>query len=173
MADAAMDRGVFWRSAPERETARLDREGWSARCVNGLGQTMLSGDVAAAVAATAPGVAEVGLWAIVPQTRFAIRIARDQALLVTPAPLRVAEGWRDGYAVAPCDDGYAVIEIAGEESAAVVAEAVSAELEAGSRSAATLFAGVAALLYRTGPQTVRVHVEAPLAAYLWTWLAER
>lgn len=172
MRETMRDRGQFWSPAPDR-AALLEGDGFAARCVAGLGQTLVSGDLTAGIAALAPGAGEVGLWGVAEAVPYVLRIARDRALLVTPSPLGIAPGWRDGFAATPCDDGYAVIEILGAALGEVIAEAVSADLDAGSRSAAVQFAGVAALLYRTSPGTARLHVESPLAAYLWTWLEIR
>lgn len=173
MADTMRDRGTFWRPAPDRAAAGIEGDGFSARFVSGLGQTLVSGKLDAARAVLLPGAPEVGLWGIAPQDGYGVRIARDRALLVTPSPLTVEPGWRDGFAASPCDDAFAVIELSGDALPELVAEATSADLEAGSRSAAVLFAGLTVFLYRTAPATARLHVESPLAACLWTWLEER
>ena len=56
---------------------------------------------------------------------------------------------------------------------AVVAEATGADLVAGSPSAALLFAGINAILYRMAEDRARIHVEAGFGPYLWRWLEER
>lgn len=172
MRETMRDRGRFWTPAPDPD-AVLERDGFCARRVCGLGQTLVSGDLAAAVAALAPGAPQVGLWQVAESGVFGVRIARDRCLLVTPAPPGVEPGWRDGFAATPCDDAFAVIEISGEALDPLVAEAVAADLSSGSGSAAVPFAGVAALLYRLDARTARLHVESPLAAYLWAWLDGR
>ena len=174
MREAMHDRAKFWTPAPNWSAVALQGEGWTARRVAGLGQTLVSGDLVAAIAALAPGAPEVGLWGIAdPAEAFSLRIARDRALLVTPSPLTLAPGWRGGWVATPCDDACAVLEISGAAMPEIVAEGTAANLEAGSRSAAALFAGVTAFLCRTAPQTARLHVESPFAAYLWTWLEGR
>lgn len=173
MLETMRDRGRFWTPAPDMAVAAIERAGFSARFRGGLGQTLLSGDLAAAIATLAPGAPEVGLWGLASQEPLWLRIARDRALLVSAAPLDLAPGWRDGFVATPCDDGYAVIELAGAAMPDVLAEGISAALAAGSRSAAVLFAGVPILLYRTGAETARIHVESALATYLWTWLERR
>lgn len=174
MPEAMHDRGRFWTPAPDWRAASLEGEGWRARRIHGLGQTLVSGDLDAARAALAPGAGEVGLWGVAGEGAgdgaYAARIARDRALLVTPSPLAAAPGWRDGFAVSPCDDLYAAVEISGPAMPQLVAEGTAADLEAGSRSAAVLFSGVSCLLYRAGPERARLHVESPFAAYIWTWL---
>lgn len=173
MVETMGDRGKFWTPAPDRAGAELRGDGWSARRVPGLGQTLVSGDLRAATAALAPGAPEVGLWGIAAAMPCRVRIARDRALLVTPAPPDVAAGWRDGFVASACDDAYAIIDISGPALPEIVAEATSADLEGGSRSVAVLFAGVTVLLYRVAADTARIHVEAPLAAYLRAWLETR
>lgn len=173
MLETMRDRGKFWTPAPDRAVVRIEREGLSARFLSGLGQTLVSGDLDAALSTIAPGAPEFGLWGLADTESFSVRVARDRALLVTPAPLAVVSGWRDGFVATPCDDAFAVVEISGEGLLELVSEATSVSLDAGSRSAAVLFAGVTVFLYRSGPATARLHVEAPLAAYLWSWLEER
>ncbi len=170
MRDARDDRGQFWTPAPDWGTAILESPGWRARRVGGLVQTLVSGDLDAARDMLAPGGGEVGLWGIAGDGAAVVRIGRDRALVVSGSPPVVAAGWHGGFAASPCDDLYAVLEIAGAGLAEVIAEGTSADLAAGSRSAAVLFAGVPCLLYRTGEQAARLHVESPFAAYIWTWL---
>lgn len=173
MLETMRDRGQFWSPQPDWRTARIEGNGYSVRRVLDFGQTLVSGDLGAALAELMPGAPEVGLWSVAEAQPFAVRIGRDRALLVSPAPLGVAPGWRNDYVATPCDDAYAVLEISGAALREIVAEGTSVNLEAGSRSAAVLFAGVTVFLYRTGPETARLHVEAPLAAYLWAWLEGR
>lgn len=173
MPEAMHDRGQFWRPQPDWGTARIERDGYMVRRILGLGQALASGEIDAAIAEFTPDAPEAGLWSVVEAGPFAVRIGRDRALLVSPAPLGVAPGWRNGYVVTPCDDAYATLEISGAALREIVAEGTSVDIEAGSRSAAVLFAGVTVFLYRTGPETARLHVEAPLAAYLWAWLEGR
>lgn len=173
MLDAMDDRGQFWNPQPDWGTARIERDGYSVRGIPGLGQTLVSGNLDAALADLMPGAPEIGLWSVVEAESFAVRIGRDRALLVSPAPLDIAPGWRNGYVATPCDDACAILEVSGTALREIVAEGTSVDIEAGSRSAAVLFAGVTVFLYRTGPETARLHVEAPLAAYLWAWLEGR
>ena len=173
MPEAMHDRGQFWNPQPDWGTARIERDGYSIRRVPGLGQTLVSGEIDVAIAEFTPDAPEAGLWSVVEAEPFAVRIARDRALLVSPAPLGVVPGWRNGCAVTPCDDAYAILEVSGTALREIVAEGTSVDIEAGSRSAAVLFAGVTVFLYRTRPETARLHVEAPLVAYLWAWLEGR
>ena len=61
-----------------------------ARRLDGLGQTLISGDLDAAIAGLAPGAPILGLYALAPESAHALRIGRTSALLVTPAPARRA-----------------------------------------------------------------------------------
>lgn len=164
------DRGLFWRPVPDWSTAETRGDRWSARRIHGLGQTMVSGDVEAALDELAHGAAEVGLWGLTDTDRVLVRIGSDKALLVTPSSLEIGPTLREGFVATVADDGWAVFELVGEGIAGLVAQATAADIEAGSRSAALPFAGVPALLYRTAPEIARLHVEASLATTLWTWL---
>src|SRR5690606_36708217 len=146
MREAMHDRGEYWTTTTDWRAANLEGEGWSARRIYGLGLTLVSGDLDSARSAHAPGAEAVGLRGVAGEGAgdgaYAARIARDRALLVTPSPLAAAPGWRDGFAVSPCDDLDAVIEISGPAMPQLVSEGTAADLEAGSRSAAVVFSGV-------------------------------
>ncbi len=147
-------------SAPRPRIGRvIERTGLAVDSVSDLGQTLVSGALELALAALAPGAPMLGLGALAPAATYALRIARDHALLVTERPLDVAEGWRDGYALTRMDDAYAVLDLTGLEAAEAVAEATAADLTAGSPSAAVMFWGVRALLARR-EGGFRLHVEA-------------
>lgn len=166
---------TLWSPAPDFSTAAIDRNGWTVRPVSGLAQMLVSGDLAAARAAFAPDTAEVGLWEIAAPRSCLVRIARDRALVVSAGGSQsVASGWRsEGFAASDASDLYAVFDLHGPAIRTVVAEACAADLDAASPSAATLFAGFHALLYRTAENGARLHVEAPFAPALWRWLEER
>lgn len=161
-----------WSPAPRWESAAIMREGWSARVVRGLGQALVSGDLTKAREALAPGAGQVGLWGEAEALPVQVRIARDRALMVTESPLGVESGWRDGFAVSAADDLWLVIELEGAGLRDLLREGTAADLDGGSASASLLFAGVPVLLYRLAGKA-RLHVEAPLGAYLWRWLEMR
>ena len=170
-AETMRDRGRFWSAVPDWTSAQIERDGWSVRRIHGLGQTLVSGDVQMALDRLVPGGAQVGLWGLTDTDRMVIRIARDRGLLVTPETLEIEPGWSvAGFVATPCDDAYAIFEISGDAMHQVVCEATATDVELGSPSAALLFAGVPAMLYRTAPRAARLHIESPLAAYIWTWL---
>lgn len=165
-----------WTVFPEWHEAQLVRPGWRARVVPGLSQTLVSGALDEAWAQLSPQSAEVGLWEIAPDDGpYRVRIARDRALLVTPQAIKFAPGWHAaGWAATVADNAYAVLELDGNDAEFLVGEATSADLHSGSPSAATLFAGLqAVLLYRTAATRVRLHVESGYLPYLWRWLETR
>jgi hypothetical protein len=159
------------RWSPARVGAGLfvDRPRLQARAASGLGHTLMSGDLAAAVAALAPGAPVLGLYALRPEGAYALRVGRASALLATPAPLVVADGWREGWCATAVDDGWAAIDISGADAPQALAQGTSADLAAGSPSAAVVFFGLRCLLARTAPG-FRMHVEAPWLETLLTWL---
>jgi hypothetical protein len=173
MREAFPDPMAKWTPSPDWSAARLARPEWQAAPVAGLYQTLLTGDLAAAFAALDPRPESVGLWQIA-RAPAAIRIARDRALLISSQAPAIEWGWRDeGWAATDASDAYSVFSLAGPALRAIVAEATSAEVEAGSRSAAIQFAGVAALLYRTAEDEAWLHVETGFAPYVWRWLESR
>ncbi len=162
-------REMRWPPARSGAGLLVDRPRLHARAASGLGQTLISGDLAAAVAALAPGAPALGLNALAPEGAHALRIGRASALLVTPAPLIVADGWREGWCATAVDDGWAAIDVSGADAPQALAEGISADLTVGSPSAAVVFCGLRCLLARTAAG-FRLHVEAPWLETLLTWL---
>jgi hypothetical protein len=171
LPETMRDRGAFWNPVPDWQHAHLQRNGFAVRRVAGLGQTLISGNVEAGAALILPGTTPVGLWDRQHGDRALVRIARDKALLVSPHLPAIAFGWNDvGFVASSCDDAFAVLDLSGPALRDVVAQATAVDLEAGSPSASILFAGVPALLYRASSDVARLHVEAPIATHVWTWL---
>ena len=104
-------REMAWAPARRGTGTLIDRPRLTARALGGLGRTLISGDLGAAIAAIAPGAPLIGLYGPAPTGAHALRIARDRALLVTPAPLAAADGWRDGWCATGVDDGWAAIDL--------------------------------------------------------------
>jgi hypothetical protein len=159
------------RLAPPRGGAELlvDRPRLIARRLGGLGQTLISGELDAAVGSLAPGAPILGLHALAPEGAHALRIGRTSALLVTPAPLAALDGWRDGWCATSVDDGFAAVEVSGADAPQAVMQATSADLASGSPSAAVLVFGLRGLLARTRAG-FRVHLEATRLETLIAWL---
>jgi hypothetical protein len=162
-------RETRWPPARGRGGLLIDRPGLKAWAADELGQTLISGDLEPAVAALAPGAPTLGLYALAPEGAHALSIGRTSALLVTPAPLAFAEGWREGWSATSVDDGWIAVEVSGADAAQALAQGTSADLIAGSPSAAVLFFGLRGLLARR-PAGFRVHIEAPWLETLLTWL---
>ncbi len=162
-------RETNWTPARPARGILAARPGFAARSVAGLGQTLVSGDLDAALAALAPGAPLIGLYGLAPDGAYALRVARDRALLVTPAPIGPADGWRQGWCATAVDDGWAAVDVEGDGAGLVLMQGTSADLAAGSPSAAVLFAGQRVLLARR-PNGFRLHVEAPRLEALLKWL---
>ena len=162
-------REMNWPPARRAEGTLIDRPRLQARALSGRGSALISGDIEAAMGALAPGAPILGLYALAPEGAHALRIARDRALLVTPAPLGAADGWREGWCATSVDDGWAAVDVFGPDAPLALAQGTSADLAGGSPSAAVLFAGLRCLLART-EAGFRLHVEAPWLEALLTWL---
>jgi hypothetical protein len=162
-------RETRWPAARGRAGILIDRPRLQARALDGFGQTLISGDLDAAVGALAPGAPILGLHALAPDGAHALRIGRASALLVTPAAIAAPEGWREGWCATSVDDGWAVVEVFGADAPQALMQATSADLAAGSPSAAVLVFGLRALLTRT-QAGFRLHVEAPWLETILTWL---
>ena len=167
------DSATKWPPFPDWGKAVLEREDWSARPVIGLSQVLVSGDFGAALAAHAPGAAVVDLWGLAVTDPVAARIARDRVLVVASRPIDIPFGWSGTWAATLASDAWFVLDLEGRAVEEVIREGTSADLAASSPSAAVLFAGVQAILYRRAECHARLHVEAPFGPYLWRWLEER
>jgi hypothetical protein len=161
-------REMRWPPARNGAGPLVDKRGLEARAAYGLGQTLISGDLEAAVGALAQGAPILGLYALAPEGAYALRIGRLSALLVTPSPLIVVDGWREGWSATAVDDGWAAIDVAGADAPLVLAEGTSADLAANSPSAAVVFFGLRSLLARTSAG-FRIHLETPWLETLLAW----
>jgi hypothetical protein len=162
-------RETSWAPAREAEGTLVAKPAFTARARTGIGHTLISGDLDAALGALAPGAPLVGLGGRAPDGPHALRIARDRALLVTSAPLGAPEGWRNGWCATAVDDGWCAVEIEGEGAPLVMMQGTAADLQSGSPSAAVLFAGRRCLIVRS-EAGYRLHVERPWLEALLTWL---
>jgi hypothetical protein len=162
-------REMEWPPARGGAGLLIDRERLNARRLGGLGQTLISGDLDGAIAGLAPGAPILGLFGFAPGSAHALRIGRASALLITPAPVALGDGCRDGWCATSVDDAWVAVEISGADAAQALMQATSADLASGSPSAAVLVFGLRALLAKT-PSGFRVHVESPWLETLLTWL---
>jgi sarcosine oxidase gamma subunit len=157
-------------TAPPDWTAWLTAPGLEITTVVGLEQALVSGDLAAALADLAGGAEASGAYAVATGDPYALRLARDRALIVSSRPIACRVGWHPrGYAATPMSAGYHVFELAGSGLPGLLARATTLDLASASPSATIVFAGVAAILYRREGKA-RLHVERGLAPYLWRWL---
>ena len=162
-------REMHWPPAARAEGVILENPRLTAHALRGLGSTLLSGDLEKAIEALARGAPTLGLYARAPEGAHALRIARDRALLVTPAPLRADDGWREGWCATSLDDAWAALDVSGPDAALALMQGTAADLAGGSPSAAVRFAGLRCLLLRT-ETGFRLHLEAPWLTALVTWL---
>jgi sarcosine oxidase, subunit gamma len=163
-----------WSPTLNWRTASLTRRDWSAKPAHDLCLILIGGQIERALAALAPQAELVGLWQVASGDDQAIRIGRDKALLVLRAAPVFDIGWNpQGWSVTPAESAFGVIDIEGLALREIVSEATAADLNAVSRSASTLFAGVPCLVTRKSPEVARVFVEAGYAPYLWRWLETR
>lgn len=159
-----------WSNATPQPGDTVEADALRARVAEPLGAVLLSGDLAAGIAALAPDAPMLGLGGQVPgDAAFALRIARDRVLLCTPEPLDIAPGWQDGYAASPADDAWLPIMIEGAGAEMIIAAGTGVDADAGSPSCAVGFAGVQVLLLRWG-DGFGLFVPRPETAAVWTWL---
>lgn len=134
------------------------------------GACLMSGDLAAAIASLSPGAPILGLGGQCDGGNFAVRIARDRALLVNEAPFDARPGWyAAGYAVSAAADQWQSFTLNGAGAAQVIAEGTAVDLDGASPSAALLFAGQSCLLLRRAGGFV-IFAETPRAWALAEWL---
>ena len=125
-------RETRWPPARGRAGILIDGPRLQVRALDGLCQTLISGDLEAAVAALAPGAPTLGLYALLPAGAHALCIGRMSALLVTPTAIAAPEGWRDGWCATSVDDGWTAVEVSGADAPQALMQATSADLAAGS-----------------------------------------
>jgi sarcosine oxidase gamma subunit len=163
-----------WSAVPDWETASIEFLDTKIVTLTGLSQLLVSGDLCAW--ARASGITDItaGASSIASGERYAIRIGRDRVLAVSAKPFGIAAGWHEqGFAVSFIDAGLHVFEIDGPQAPEILARATTLDPNGSSASAAMLFAGVNAVVYRHGnAERVRVHADRGLAPYLWQWFEQ-
>ncbi|MGO9770576.1 MAG: hypothetical protein ACLPSW_13665 [Roseiarcus sp.] len=167
------DLGAKWTAVPDWSNAVLEAPGLKVVTRLGLIQHLVSGDLEAFAARAGLSGTGVGAFALADGDRYMVRLARDRVLAVGDPGFDASPGWHDaGFAVTPMSAGFHVFEIAGRSVSAVVSRATTLDPSVGSPSASMAFAGAAAVAYFHGDaETLRLHVDRGLAAYLWTWLS--
>ncbi|MGI3163727.1 hypothetical protein [Pseudooceanicola sp. 200-1SW] len=163
------DRAPFWTPASAPDKIRLTGDGIALTGLPPLPQVMVSGDLPAWLAAQdLPETA--GLLAQTHGARYAVRLARHRMLVVGAEHGPRTPAWQAGCAASSMTGALAVVEITGPRAMELVARATALDPRAPSPSAALLFAGMQAVLYRHGP-ALRLHFDRGLAAYLTNWAA--
>lgn len=159
-----------WTNAAPEPGDLIEGAGIRVRCLAADGAAVVSSGLDAAIAALAPGAPMIGLLDTLPGSGpYALRIARDRALLCTPEPLGAAPGWHGDFALSAADDLYVPMQIEGDTDGTLLASCMSAP--SGSRSAMALFAEKPCLVARAGGDIVRVWVPRRDTAEVWARLA--
>lgn len=167
------DTGELWPPKPDWSQVSSRRNGVTVTPVRGLAILTIAGDLSTAVAAVCPGIRLVGLGEPAEGNPYGLHIGRDRAVLVASTELPVAHGWDErGFAISPSTDAVVILELAGSGLGGLMREATTLDADRGSASAAGLFAGLPALIYRRG-DTMRIHVESGHATAVWHWLDRR
>jgi len=165
------DISTGWRPEPDWTSARLHGPTLDIRAVPGLPQRLVSGDIARFLARHGLS-GDVGGLGLASGDRYAVRVARDRLLVVGLAASDCADGWHaEGYGVSTVGAGLRVLDIRGAGVRDLLARATTVDPDDPGRSAALLFCGLTCTVYFHGDgQTLRLHVDRGLAAYLWEWL---
>lgn len=136
-----------WTDRPLPEGGTLDLPGCRIAREAVAHVSLVTGDLDAALAVLAPGAPMLGLAEGAAGADYAIRVARDHAVLVTAAPPGRPSGWQgEGFALSRADDRYARLSLTGPEAPHWLAHGLASPLPAASPSAAIRFAGRTVLL---------------------------
>ncbi|RWO55338.1 hypothetical protein [Mesorhizobium sp.] len=165
------DHAAKWPVAPNWETARLETQALSIHVVIDLDQQLVGGNLGAWSAAAESDGIGAGAFAITAGDPYCVRLARDQLLWVGHSLAATAGGWcEEGYTATDVGAGLQVFEVSGPAAPSLMQRATALDLAVSSPSAAMLFAGVTAIVYRYRyTDTFRVHVDRALATHVWTW----
>ncbi|WP_068304539.1 hypothetical protein [Pararhodobacter sp. CCB-MM2] len=159
-----LDRAPFWLVQPRQ----LSGDGITVTLLDPVPQLRISGDLAAACAAL-DLPPPVGLMAPADGPRAAIRLARNRMLAVGVTLPHADSGLRDGYALTPATGSLAVLHLDGPGAGELLARGTAVDLTQASPSAALLFAGMNAVLYRHGTG-MRLHLDRGLVDYAFDWI---
>lgn len=162
-----------WPAVPEWRAATIRSGATAIKVSCDLFQTAVSGKVDSALGRLDLG-GRVGFWEVAAGDTYAVSIARDKVLVISPRPIALAEGWSgEGWAAIRADDATIVFELDGPGLGELMSEMGLVVDGARSPSAAVMVAGVQVLVYRVGEGTARLHVPASFAPFLWEWIAGR
>lgn len=166
-----LDNSRKWRPEPDWARAVLAAPSLSVRAVAGLPQRLVSGDIGGFLARYGLG-SDVGALGLASGGRYAVRMARDRLLAVGMTAQECADGWHvEGYGVTTVGAGLRVLEARGPGVRDLIARATTIDPADPGPCAALQFCGMTCSVYFHGDlQTLRIHVDRGLAAYLWEWL---
>lgn len=142
------------------------------RTLSGLHVALVSGNIGAGLTLLDIRVGPLGATSIAPAEPYALGLARDRCLAISPQPITAADGWYpEGFALTAMSDAYAVLEFTGRGLPGLLAEATTLDWTAPTRSAAISFATLpAAASYHGSGHVFRLCVETPLLPALARWL---
>jgi hypothetical protein len=174
MENASMlDHGDKWTPIPDWRHATIEVAGLRVGTIEVGGQFLVSGDLDGFRNRHGLGRAVGALVAAIGH-RYCVQLASDRMLAVGLDATEVELGWGgSGHAVTRVGSALHVFEISGPDAMSLVNRACVLDQAHASRSAAVLFAGIAAQLYRHDGGALRLHVDRGLAAYVWNWIGSR
>lgn len=158
-----LDRSAFWTLPGDR----LDLPGLTVQALPAQPQTLVSGDLDGFLSARGLPPA-IGLLGPAQGEVAAIRLARHRMLVLGLDTPPEAPAWVQGCALTPMTAGLAVLDITGPRAMEWAARGTAIDLRHPSPSAALLFAGIPAILYRRDA-ALRLHIDRSLLAYVLDW----
>lgn len=166
-----LDNSRKWRPEPDWVEALLAAPSLRIRAVTGLPQHLVSGNIERFLARHGLG-ADIGAFGLASGGRYAVRVARDRLLVVGVPASECPAGWHgEGYAVTAVGSALRVLEARGQGVRDLIARATTVDPDNGGPCAALQFCGLTCSVYfHADMQTLRIHVDRGLAAYLWEWM---
>lgn len=162
-----------WPAVPAWADVSLNRSDLTAKTMALQSQHLVSGDLTAFAAKAGLPDTGAGLFQQVSGESYSLRVARDRVLVVNGATETLGPGWHaEGYAVTDVSAMYHVFEFEGDGIDALLQEAMFVDPNVDSPSAATTFAGQAAVIYYHDGK-LRLHIERGFAPFIWQWLEAR
>lgn len=165
-----LDTAAKWQTEPDWAHARLAGRPIEVGAVTGVPQRLVSGDIDRFLARHDFGK-DVGALGLAFGDRYAVRVARDRLLIIGLPDSDLRDGWHDeGYAVSTVSSALRLFEARGDGVRDLLARATTIDPDNPGPCAAMPFGGVMGTVYRHGDtETLRIHVDRGLAAYLWEW----
>ncbi len=159
-----------WAVLPDWQTVAIERPTLKLRALAGLNQYLVSGNLDAWSKASGMAAQGVGAFGRAEGDSYTAQVARDRLLAIARFPLAVVAGWHaEGFAVTEVSAGLHVFQAEGAGVEDFIARATPLDPRTNGACAALSFAHVNAIVYRHG-ETLRIHIDRSLAAYLWSWM---